>query len=58
MVLGLFAGAEEYTEKNVIRVMAGDEKTIRHELEHCHGHADTFLPWMVDYDFYNTPKRS
>jgi len=45
-------------KKCVIRVMAGDEKTIRHELAHCHGHADTFLPWMVDYDFYNTPKRS
>jgi len=44
--------------KCIIRVMAGDEKTIRHELAHCHGHADTFLPWMVDYDFYDTHKRS
>ena len=38
--------------------MAGDEKTIRHKLAHCHGHADTLLPWMVDYDFYDTLKRS
>ncbi|MBW2505608.1 MAG: hypothetical protein JRD19_00895 [Deltaproteobacteria bacterium] len=45
-------------KKYVIRVTAGDDKNIRHELTHCHGHGDTFLPSMVDYDFYNTPKRS
>jgi hypothetical protein len=41
-------------EKCIIRVMAGDEKTKKHELAHCHGHADTLLPWMVDFNFYDT----
>ena len=39
-------------QKCIVRVMAGDERTKKHELAHCHGHADTFLPWMVDFDFY------
>jgi hypothetical protein len=39
-------------EKCIVRIMAGDEKTLKHELAHCRGHADTFLPWMVDPDFY------
>jgi hypothetical protein len=38
-------------QKCIVRVMAGDEKTKKHELAHCHGHADTFWPWMVDSDF-------
>jgi len=38
----------------IIRIMAGDERIKKHEMAHCHGHADTFLPWMVDSDFYNT----
>jgi hypothetical protein len=41
-------------EKCIIRIMAGDEKTKKHELAHCHGHADTLLPWMVDFNFYDT----
>ncbi|MFC1845080.1 hypothetical protein ACFLZ5_09875 [Thermodesulfobacteriota bacterium] len=41
------------TQKCVIRIMAGDEKTKEHEMAHCHGHADTLLPWMADFDFYN-----
>ena len=40
-------------QKCVIRIMAGDEKTREHELAHCHGHADTLLPWKADFDFYN-----
>ena len=39
-------------DKCIVRIMAGDEKTLKHELAHCRGHADTFLPWMVDFDFY------
>ena len=42
----------------IIRIMAGDEKIKKHEMAHCHGHADTFLPWMADSDFYNTPESS
>lgn len=38
-------------QKCIVRVMAGDEKTKKHELAHCHGHADTFWPWMVDSNF-------
>jgi hypothetical protein len=37
--------------------MAGDEKTKKHELAHCHVHADTFGPWMVDFHFYGKHKR-
>jgi hypothetical protein len=37
----------------IVRVMKGDERTKRHELAHCHGHADTFWPWLVDFDFYS-----
>jgi hypothetical protein len=44
-------------QKCIIRVMAGDEKTKKHELAHCHGHADTLLPWMADFDFYGKRKR-
>ena len=40
-------------EKCVIRIMAGDDRIKEHELAHCHGHADTFLPWKADSDFYN-----
>ena len=40
------------TQTCIIRIMAGDERTKKHELAHCHGHADTYLPWKVDFDFY------
>jgi hypothetical protein len=30
-------------QKCIIRVMAGDEKTKKHELAHCHGHAG----WLI-----------
>ena len=40
------------TQKCIIRIMAGDDRTKKHELAHCHGHADTILPWMIDSDFY------
>jgi hypothetical protein len=43
-------------ETCLIRIMKGDEKTKKHELAHCHGHADTFWPWMADFDFYSTPE--
>jgi len=39
----------------IIRVMAGDERTKKHEIAHCHGYADTFLPWKADFNFYNRP---
>lgn len=42
-------------ETCIIRVMKGDEKTKKHELAHCHGHADTFWPWKADFDFYSNP---
>ena len=29
----------------VVRVMQDDPKTLRHEVQHCHGYADTYLPW-------------
>jgi len=45
------------SQKCVIRIMAGDEKTKKHELAHCHGHADTLLPWMADFDFYKNTDR-
>lgn len=38
--------------KCIIRIMAGDEKIKAHEIAHCHGHADTVLPWKADSDFY------
>ena len=41
------------TQKCIIRIMAGDDRTKKHELAHCQGHADTVLPWMVDSDFYD-----
>ena len=43
-------------QKCIIRIMKGDEKTKQHELMHCHGHADTFWPWMADFDFYSSPE--
>ena len=32
-------------EECTIRVMRGDSETLEHETAHCHGYADTFLPW-------------
>lgn len=32
-------------EDCIIRYMEGHEKARRHELMHCHGYKDTFLPW-------------
>lgn len=31
----------------IINVMRGDGKTLQHELKHCHGYADTMLPWKA-----------
>ena len=42
------------TQKCIIRIMAGDDRAKKHELAHCQGHADTFLPWKVDFDFYGS----
>jgi hypothetical protein len=41
----------------IIRIMAGDERIKKHEMAHCHGHADTFLPWKADSDFYSRHKQ-
>lgn len=45
-------------EKCVIRIMAGDEKTRKHEMAHCRGHADTIWPWQADAVFYGRQGQS
>ena len=30
-----------------IRIMKGDDYTLEHELQHCHGYDDTYLPWRA-----------
>ena len=44
---------QDPTKTCIIRIMAGDEKTKKHEFAHCQGHADTYLPWKVDYNYYD-----
>lgn len=35
------------TEVCMINVMRGDNSTLKHELKHCHGYADTMFFWMA-----------
>lgn len=37
----------------IIRIMAGNERAKQHELAHCHGYADTMLPWKADFHFHD-----
>ena len=36
-----------YNPKEVctIHIMEGDQENLEHEMWHCHGYADTYLPW-------------
>jgi len=31
----------------IVRVGTGDKEALEHETQHCHGYADTWLPWMA-----------